>query len=61
MIKELAQDIKNYNFLEKLKIDYYIDAVDEGRWKVGKVVAFKSVGHRHTITVRFDGHTPRWN
>lgn len=61
MNKELGQEIKNYNFLDKLRVGYFIDAMDEGRWKVGKIVEFKSLGHRHTVTIRFDGHTSRWN
>lgn len=61
MNKELSSSAKKYNFLEKLEINYYVDAIDEGRWKIAKIVDFKTVGHRHTIRLHFDGFKPEWD
>lgn len=61
MNRELNQDLKNFNFLNNLKIGYLVDAVDEQRWKLAKIVNTKSYGHRHIITLHFDGYPDKWD
>lgn len=61
MNKELSISAKKYNFLERLKVNDYVDAIDENRWKIAKIVDFKTVGHRHTIRLHFDGFPASWD
>lgn len=61
MNKELSQELKNYNWLEKLQVDRYVDAKDENRWKVAKILSIRHYPHRVVITLRFDGYPSRWN
>lgn len=61
MLREYANELKNYNFLEKITEGYYIDAKDEGRWKVGKIQEIRKVGHKICIEVMFDGYSSKYN
>lgn len=61
MNRELNLTAKKYNFLEKLEIGTYVDAIDQRCWKVAKIVGFKNVGHRHTISLHFDGFPKSWD
>ena len=38
-----------------------LNAKDENKWKVAKIVNIKYYTHRPTITLRFDGFPTTWN
>lgn len=61
MNKELSLNLKKFNFLEKLEINGYVDAIDQNRWKVAQIVQFKNIGHKHTIRLHFDGFPNNWD
>ena len=61
MLREYSNDLKNYNLFEKLTEGYFIDAKDEGRWKVARVQQIKKLGHRTCVEVMFDGYSQKYN
>ena len=61
MLKDFMSELRNYNFYEEFKKDYYIDAYDEHRWKVGRIRNITKTGYRTTVTVHFDGYSVRFD
>jgi hypothetical protein len=44
-----VNELKNYNYLEKITPGYFLDAKDEGRWKVARVQQIKKIGHKISV------------
>lgn len=56
MLKEYANEIKNYNMLEKLEKGCYVDAKEENRWQVAQVKDIQKTGLKTFVELRFDGY-----
>ncbi len=61
MIKEYGNNIKNYDFLDNLQVGYYVDAKDQGRWKLAQVKAINKLGMRTNIDLHFDGFSIKFD
>ena len=61
MLRESSTELKTYNFYEEFKNDYYIDAFDEHKWKVGRIKNIIRYANRNTIQVHFDGYSVRFD
>ena len=61
MLKDFVSELRNYNFYEEFRKDYYIDAYDEHRWKVGRIRNITKTGYRTTVAVHFDGYSVRFD
>ena len=61
MLREYLSELRVYNFYEEFKKDYYIDAYDEHKWKVGRIKNIVKYGVRTTIQVHFDGYSVRFD
>lgn len=61
MLREYANELKNYHFMDKITQTYYLDAKDEGKWKVGRIQQIRKIGHKLTIEVMFDGYSYKYN
>ena len=61
MLKDFVSELRNYNIYEEFRKDFYIDAYDEHRWKVGRIRNITKTGYRTTVTVHFDGYSVRFD
>ena len=60
-MREHSNELKNYNFYEEFRKDYYVDAYDEHKWKVGRIRNISKYTMRTTIQVHFDGYSVRFD
>jgi hypothetical protein len=60
-MREYIAEFKNFNFYEEFHKDYYLDAYDEHKWKVGRIKNILKYGLRTTIQVHFDGYSLRFD
>ena len=56
-MREHSNELKNYNFYEEFNKDYYVDAYDKHKWKVGRIRNISKYTMRTTIQVHLDGYS----